>query len=307
MTRVRPAIVAAILLLVGTAPTTLAEDDPLSDPQQLHVSTGGTVVLAPGTPVNLAVFVDSTVRVTADVPAIVAVDSTVMVEEGAVVSEILAIDSTILVADGGAVTGSVRTLRATVDTAGSGSITGEIAELDVASAISNVERLTSLVSVGALLAALAGSLLAAALWPRRVRSAGSHLGRQPVRSLVAGVLTAVGLVLVGAIAIATVVGVAFGIMILLAVLPLLAFAGFAVVATWTGERLLQRLRPNAPERRRPILATAIGVLVLVVFAYVPLAAPILSLAGLGAVVLSAVDGVRREATPITTAVAAGGS
>ena len=87
--------------------------------------------------------------------------------------------------------------------------------------------------------------------------------------------------------IATLIGAALGVGILIALWPLVAFVGYLVAGIWIGDWVLQQRRP-AVSRERPYLAAVIGLLILQALSLVPvlgIVSALVSLFGFGAVVL----------------------
>src|SRR6478672_5099491 len=89
--------------------------------------------------------------------------------------------------------------------------------------------------------------------------------------------------------IATLIGAALGVGILIALWPLVAFVGYLVAGIWIGDWILHQMR-SAVTRERPYLAAVIGLLILQALSLVPvlgIVATLVSLFGFGAVVLLA--------------------
>jgi hypothetical protein len=77
-----------------------------------------------------------------------------------------------------------------------------------------------------------------------------------------------------------------------------AFIGYIVAAIWLGEWLLGRRSPDAMPAERPYAAVTLGLIVGFVIGLVPFVTAILSILGLGAVVLAASRTLRgRSAQP----------
>src|SRR5690606_19844391 len=101
---------------------------------------------------------------------------------------------------------------------------------------------------------------------------------------------------VAALLIATVVGIPSGVGLLVVLWPAVAFIGYIVAAIWLGEWLLGRRDPTAAPAERPYLAAVVGLVVGFVIGLIPIAAAILSILGLGAVLLAAWRTLRGDAT-----------
>jgi hypothetical protein len=95
----------------------------------------------------------------------------------------------------------------------------------------------------------------------------------------------------------TIVGIPTGIGLLVVIWPAVAFIGYVVAAIWLGQWLLGR-REGAVLPERPYGAAIVGVLVAFVIGLIPVVTAVLSIFGLGAVVLAAWRTLRgRGATP----------
>ena len=92
--------------------------------------------------------------------------------------------------------------------------------------------------------------------------------------------------ILGVLAMATIVGIPTGLGLLIVVWPLVAFIGYVVAAIWLGEWLLGR-REGAVRAERPYAAASVGLIVAFVIGLIPLVSAVLSIFGLGAVVLAA--------------------
>jgi hypothetical protein len=110
------------------------------------------------------------------------------------------------------------------------------------------------------------------------------ISREPVTTLLAGLAGLFGIIIVGTVAIVTIVGIPLGLAILLGVLPLMLMVGYLVAAIWIGEWILrQSSQGRAPGR--PYLAAIVGTLVMGVVSIIPVVGGLVSFMGFGAVVL----------------------
>ena len=97
----------------------------------------------------------------------------------------------------------------------------------------------------------------------------------------------------------TVIGAPLGLGVLLALLPLLAYAGYLTAAIWTGEWILRRTS-QGPARERPFVAAILGVVVLGALGLVPvlgLVVTVASLLGFGALIRIAFRTIRGTPRP----------
>jgi hypothetical protein len=168
-----------------------------------------------------------------------------------------------------------------------------------------------LIWIGIGLATIVSGLLLAGLAARQVRAAGQLISRQPGRTAIAGFLALIIPPVLAMLAMVTIVGIPIGVSLLLLVWPTLVFIGYLVAAIWLGEWMLGRMRGGPVEAERPYFAAVIGLLITFVLGFVPLFTAVISLFGLGAVVLAGWRTLRGRgaslaaAQPQTAAAAAG--
>jgi hypothetical protein len=99
---------------------------------------------------------------------------------------------------------------------------------------------------------------------RQLSEASASLGGKPGQTILAGFVTLLALPVLGALAIASIVGFWVGMGILFVLIPVLTALGYVVVGTWLGRLILQRPAGDLPAH--PIGEAALGtVLLLVVF------------------------------------------
>ncbi len=159
---------------------------------------------------------------------------------------------------------------------------------------------------GATVAVVLSALIFAAVGGRQLSDAGDLLTRQPGWSILTAVLTWVGIPLVAVLVIITVIGIPFGIGMLVFLLPALLFLGYLVTGTRVGALIIRR---GAAEEGRPYLAAVVGMLVFQLLALVPvlgfLLALLAALWGSGGLVLLAWRGATgRPGAPPAPAAAA---
>jgi hypothetical protein len=140
--------------------------------------------------------------------------------------------------------------------------------------------------IGIGIATLVVGLLMAGLAARQVHTATDLIRHEPLKTFLVGLLAIVVPPMVAVMLMVTIVGIPVGIGLLLVVWPLIAFIGYIVAAIWLGEWLLGR-REGAIRPERPYAAAALGLTVAFVVGLVPLVSAVLSIFGLGAVVLAA--------------------
>ena len=146
----------------------------------------------------------------------------------------------------------------------------------------------------------------AGLAARQTRSATTLIRQEPGKTFLVGLLAVVVPPILAVLAMATIVGIPAGLGLLIVVWPLVAFIGYVVAAIWLGEWLLGR-REGAVPAERPYAAATVGLIVAFVIGLIPLVTAVLSIFGLGAVVLAAWRTLRGTPTitqPVAQAAAA---
>lgn len=279
---------ALLLLLTALVPVVLAAE-PLSHSGRVLVSTQGDVTIPAGDQADVVVVVEGSATVQGVVNTLVVVEGSAILT-GATVETVVAVRSTVEIGDGTVVYGEVQRLDAVVHQSGSADIHGGIVDLssrwfEMGAVLAPA---LALIWLGFGLSTLVAGLLLAGLAARQVRSAEQLISREPVLTFVAGILGVIVIPIVGILLFPTLIGAPLGFGILVVALPLVAFAGYLVAATWVGEWLLARLSDR--ERQRPYAAVVLGVIVLSAVGIVPvmgLVVAIASLFGFGAVLLLA--------------------
>jgi hypothetical protein len=224
---------------------------------------------APGT-VNSLVVIDGTATVSGTLEGAAIVNGTLDLRPGSIVlGDVGQLNSEIVQAEGVEIGGSVNDL--TGDVAGFGIFLGFAA-------------LAVWIGIG--IATLIVGLLLAGLAARQVHASTDLIGREPLKTFLVGLLAVVVPPIVAVLLMVTIVGIPVGLGLLLVVWPLVSFVGYIVAAIWLGEWLLGR-REGAVRPDRPYAAATIGVIVGFVIGLVPLVTAVLSIFGLGAVVLAA--------------------
>ena len=275
------AMLLGLLILVPVA----AAADPWDGDEHLLFNTGGDITLAAGQHADLLVVVDGTATIEGDAKAVFVVNGTANFV-GSRTAGIVAIRSHVTLDGGSVVAGDVRTIDSTIESAPGAAIQGTTKDLatDLAGGAVLVASALFLVYVAFAISAIAAGLALAGLAARQVRDAGALISREPVMTFLAALAGIIGIALVGALAIVTVVGAPLGIGILVLVLPALMIAGYLVAGIWIGDRILGQVTP-AVVRERPYLAALLGLAVLGVISVVPVIGGIVILVGFGAVVL----------------------
>jgi hypothetical protein len=285
---------AVFIAFVLFVPAALAAD-PIPHTGRVIVSTGGDVTLPAGEHADLVVVVNGTATIHGEVNAIVAIDGAANLA-GARTETIVAIRSPIEIGAGSVVNGDVKTFDSIVHQTGDARIQGQISNLEAELSAIGVFLGPAIVLLwlGFGLATLVAGLLLAGLASRQVREAETLISREPMLTLIAGIVGVIVIPLVAFLLMATLVGAPLGVGILLEVLPLAAFIGYLVAGVWVGDWVLRRTTPEHG-RERPYLAAIVGLLILQVLALVPILAivgMIASLFGFGAVIRLALRKLR---------------
>jgi hypothetical protein len=301
MRRVLGLAAALLLSLTALAPIALAAE-PLAQTGRVLVSTQGDVSIPTGDQADVVVVVQGTANVSGVVNTLVVVEGSANLA-GATVETIVAVRSTIEIGSGTVVYGEVQALDSAVHQSGNPDIHGGVVDLsrrwlEMGAVLAPA---LALIWLGFGFSTLVAGLLLAGLAARQVRSAERLISEQPALTVVAGILGAIVIPVVAILLFPTLIGAPLGFGILVVALPLVAFAGYLVAATWIGEWLLHRFSPA--ERERPYAAVLLGVVLMGLVGLVPILSilvAIASLLGFGAVLLLAIRtfvGTRSGAVP----------
>jgi hypothetical protein len=285
MNRILGFLGAGMLTLLVLVPA-VAAAGPQAQDEHLVFNTGGSITLAAGQMVDLLVVVDGTATIEGDVRSVVVISGTARFV-GSTAVDVLAIRSKVMLDGSTSVSGDIRTIDSTIERAAGSSVGGSIRDgIDVASTAVLIGSALFLVYLGFAVAAVFGALALAAIGSRQVRAAGSVISREPGTALLAALGGLVAIVATGLLAIVTIVGIPFGLALLLLVFPLLVVAGYLVAGIWIGERILEHVA-SGRHRERPYLAAVVGVLTLDVVGIIPIVGGVAALVGFGALILLA--------------------
>jgi hypothetical protein len=280
-------LLAAIALLAGLAGVALAADEALPHTGRVVFVTGGDVEIAAGEQADAVIVLGGTARVDGTVNALVVIDGTATVR-GATLETLAVINGSAELAAGTTVLGDVHRLGSTITRADGVEISGSIRDLtgDIAAFGLFIGAAAIVLWIGFGLATLLVGLLMAGLAARQVRTATALISRETGMTLLVGLLAIVVPPVVAVLLMVTVIGIPAGIGLLVVLWPAVAFIGYIVAAIWLGEWLLGRRSSEAAPAERPYAAATIGLLVAFVIGLIPVVAAILSILGLGAVVLA---------------------
>ncbi|HJP71572.1 MAG TPA: hypothetical protein VJ975_07615 [Candidatus Limnocylindria bacterium] len=282
------ALLAGIVLALGVAGIAIAADGDLATTGRVVFVTGGDVEVAAGEQADAVIVVSGDVEIAGTVNGLVVIDGTARTSSGATLDTIGVVNGAVELSGGTTVLGDVLELNSTVDRADGVAIGGAVKDIasDVAGFALFMGFAALAIWIGVGIATILGGLLMAGLAARQTRSATSLISREPGTTFLVGLLAIVVTPIVAGIAMVTIIGIPAGFGLLLFVWPTAAFIGYIVAAIWLGEWLLGR-RDGALPAKRPYAAATIGLLVAFVIGLVPVFTAVLSLFGLGAVVLAA--------------------
>lgn len=295
MRRLLALMVAAALGLVFAGPVLAAEPAGLNG--RVMVVAGGDVSVPAGEEAELVVVADGHADVAGSVRTLVVVNGSATTAADARLDSITVVNSTLDLVAGTIVAGDISQLNSTINGADGATVEGSITDLTGdAAAFSLFLGFASIVLwLGFGLATILVGLVVAALAASQMRRATSYLSRKPGTTFLTGLLAAVALPIVAVLALLTVIGIPTGFALLVVVWPAAAFVGYLVAAFWIGEWLVNRGRATPPEH--PYLAAVLGIVIVIVLGVVPLVTTVVSIFGLGGVILAAWATARGAAAP----------
>jgi hypothetical protein len=280
-------LLLALGLVFATAGVAVG-DDGSDGIGRVLIAANGDIEVAAGEQAEAVILTNGTARIGGTVDSVVVNNGTVTTEPGATLGSLVVINSTAELASGTTIRGDISQLSSTIRRADGVTVGGSVNDLaGNAAAFGLFLGAAGIVWwIGAAIVMLVVGLLAAGLAARQVRMAGRLISHEPIPVLLAGLATMVLVPLVAVAAFISLVGIPAGLTLLLVVLPAIAFAGYLVAAIWIGEWLLsRRSSPAVPER--PYAAAIVGLIVVGVLGIIPLATAIVSVFGVGSVVLAA--------------------
>jgi hypothetical protein len=299
------AVLAAVLLVLGLAGAVAAADEAPDRTGRFVFVAGGDVEVAADEQADAVVVIGGDAAVAGTVKALVVVNGTATLT-GATVDSLTVVGGAAELDAATTVTGDVYHLGSSVDAADGAEIGGEIRDVttDAGAFAIFLGAAAIVLWIGFALATVLVGLLVAGLAARQVRQATTLISREPGMTFLTGLLAVIVPPILAVLAFATLVGIPAGLGLLFVVWPALAFAGYIVAAIWLGEWLLTRNRPEAERPERPYLAAIVGLFLAFVIGLVPLVTAVVSLFGLGAVVLASWRTLRNRPASVAPTVAA---
>jgi hypothetical protein len=247
---------------------------------------GGNINIAAAEQADAVIVISGDASVAGTVNTLLVIDGTATVN-GATLEEVVVFNGTVNLDAGTTVSGDVSQFGSQVNRADGAEIGGVVKDLagDVAAFGIFIGLAALALWIGFGIATLLLGLLVAGLAARQTRTATALISREPGKTVLVGLLALVVPPILAVMAMATIIGIPAGFGLLVVVWPAVAFIGYIVAAIWLGEWLLGR-RDGAVRAERPYGAATVGLLVAFVIGLVPLVTAILSIFGLGAVVLA---------------------
>jgi hypothetical protein len=171
-------------------------------------------------------------------------------------------------------------------------ITGEIHERDSIGWLSGAAVFFSIAFwLGLTVALIGAGFIFAAIGGRQLREAARRMTAEPVNTILGVVFVAVAIPMLAGLAITTLVGIPFGIGLLIFLLPALWFLGYIVAAARLGGVLIGLRGPDSGGH--PYAATVLGVVLLQLLVLVPVIGAVVALlAGLWGAGALAVSGYK---------------
>jgi hypothetical protein len=292
------ALVALLALVLGISSTALAADEGLAHSGRVLIVAGGDITVAADEQADAVLVFGGDARIEGTVNAVLVVEGTATVR-GATIETIAIVNGTVDIDAATTVLRDVMHLGATVNVADGTYVGGSVKDMagDVVAFGIWMGAAAILLWIGVAIATLVFALLAAGLAARQIRSATTLISTEPGRTALVGLASIIVPPLLAVMAMVTIIGIPTGIGLLVVIWPAVAFIGYVVAAIWLGQWLLGR-REGAVPAERPYGAAVVGLLVAFVIGFIPVATAVLSIFGLGAVVLAAWRTLRgRGATP----------
>lgn len=281
-------LVACLALLLGLSGVALAADETLPHSGRVLIVAGGDIDVPAGDQADAVIVIGGSATVAGEVNTLVVIEGTATTA-GATLESVTIVNGSAVLGPGTTVLGDVGRLGSTVERADDVEIGGTVRDLagDVAAFGFFIGAAAIVLWLGFGVATLLAGLLVAGLAARQVRIATSLIRRETGLTILAGLLAIVLPPIAAALLMVTIIGIPAGIGLLVVLWPALAFIGYIVAAIWLGEWLLAKRSPAVTPAERPYGAATLGLLVAFVIGLVPLVSFVLSILGLGAVVLAA--------------------
>jgi hypothetical protein len=295
------AITLALGLTIAGADVALA-DDSSGGLGRVLIAANGDVEVAAGEQAEAVIVTNGTARIGGTVGNVVVNNGTLTTESGASIGSLVVVNSTADLGAGTTIRGDISQLSSTINRADGVTVGGSVNDLAGDAAAFGLFLGAAGIAwwIGAAIVMLLVGLLVAGLASRQVRMAGGCISGEPLKVLLIGLATLIVVPLVAVLAFISLVGIPAGLALLLVALPIIGFAGYLVAAIWIGEWILAR-RAGATTPERPYLAAVLGLVIVSVLGIIPLVTGIISVFGVGSVVLAAWRTLRGGPAPAVPA------
>jgi hypothetical protein len=294
MNRIIGIVSAMLLSLLILVPAAVAAD-PWDTDEHFVFTSGGDITLSADEYADLLVVAGGTATIEGNARAVVVLSGTANFIGGRT-EDVFVVAGHVSLDGGSVVAGNIRTVNSTVDQASGAIVQGRINDgLDIAAGIWLIGPALFIAYMGFVIAAMAAAVALAALASRQVRAAEALISEQPVMTFLAGFGGLFAIIFAAVLAMVTIVGIPLGLGILIGFLPVVAFVGYLVTGIWIGEAIVGRASSGVV-RERPYLAAAVGTAALGVIGLIPFAGSLVSLVGVGAVLMLMGRAVRRPAS-----------
>lgn len=301
-----------LLVLLMAVAAGLAPAQAFAQTQEDGGDTGGFIfradgdlVIPAGQTVETAIVVAGDAQVAGEVGEFLMVINGDAVVTGRVDGDVTVIRGDLDLRAGSEITGDVNLIRSDITRAQGATVGGDINEEDgwgfgwwwAIAPIYFWVAFTILMVLAALIFAAVGG--------RQLTAAAMAISDSPGQSILGAVIVLIGIPLLAVLALVTLVGIPFGLGLLLFAVPALLFLGYVVTATRVGIALTGAMNRESPARAEghPYLAAVIGVLVFQLVALIPvlgvLAVIVGGILGAGALLYTAWSAWRGPGTPVT--------
>ncbi len=285
------------VLALGVAGVAIAADDGVIQTGRVLIALGGDIEVSAGEQAETVIVVSGNATVAGAVKTLFVADGAATTVSGARLDSLTVINGTADLVSGTVIAGDINQASSTINRAADVQVGGTVRDLagDIAGFGLFMGAFAILLWIGYAAATILVGLLTAGLAARQVRQATTLIGQEPGRTFLIGLLSVLVPPILMIIAAITVIGIPAALGLLIVVWPMTAFVGYMVAAIWIGEWLLGRT--NRVPAQRPYLAAVVGLVVAFLLGFIPMVTVIVSIFGLGAVVLAAWRTLRREPTP----------
>lgn len=253
----RRILIVLVAMLVALVPAVASAQEAEHD-GGFVLRISGDYRLAAGEELNNLVVIDGNATIDGHVNESMLVINGDALVRGSIGGDITMIRGDLTLASGSTVD-NVSLIRGHIDEQAGSVRTGDLSRTSWVFITGFGIALAALIVVGSTLALMLAGVVFAAVGGKQLTETAQLLGEKPGHTIGFGFIVAIGLPVVAAIAIATIVGIPIGIGMLLLVAPALMLLGYIVAGTWLGTLILRQ--PETP-KAHPYTETLLGLLVL---------------------------------------------